>query len=62
MKKMRKTLPKKISITEVIELGLNIIAQDLIFKKHTQEEIDNYINRFKFNNLKSETRYKRFIK
>ena len=54
MKKMRKTLPKKISIIEVIELGLNIIAQDLIFKKHTQEEIDNYINRFKFNNLKSD--------
>jgi hypothetical protein len=38
----------KITLIEAIELGLNILAQDLIKKKHTQREIDNYINQFKF--------------
>lgn len=37
----------KISIIDIIELGLNLIAQD-VFWKHTEEDIDNYVNRFKF--------------
>ncbi len=38
----------KISPTELIELGLNILAQDLIFKEHTKKDINNFINQFKF--------------
>ena len=41
-------MKKKIDIIAVIELGLNILAQDLIFKKHTEEDIDYYINQFKW--------------
>lgn len=39
---------EKVSIINTIELGLNILAQDLIFKKHTEEDINHYVNRFKF--------------
>ena len=39
---------EKYRIIEGIELGLNLLAQDLVFKKHTKKDIDNYINKFKF--------------
>lgn len=38
----------KINITKIIELGINLLAQDLIWKKHTQKDIRNYIGEFKF--------------
>jgi len=38
----------KIKIVEVIETGLNILVQDLLFKKHTKDDIKRYINQFKF--------------
>lgn len=38
----------KITIIESIELGLNILAQDLVFKSHTEKDIKYYINQFKF--------------
>ena len=42
-------MPKeKFTIIDGIELGLNILAQDLIWKSHTEKNIQNYINRFKF--------------
>ena len=43
----------KPSFEEIIEIGLNIIAQDLIWKKHTEKQIKNYINRFKLQEEKS---------
>ena len=43
----------KMTIVDAIELGLNIIAQDLVFKEHTEKDIINFINRFKFNQPKS---------
>lgn len=36
------------TIIGVIEIGLCIIAQDLIDRKHTQRDINNYIKEFKF--------------
>jgi hypothetical protein len=41
-------MKNKINLIEVIELGLNILAQDLIFKKHTEKDIIYYINQFRF--------------
>jgi len=38
---------RNLTITDAIETGLNIIAQDIL-SKHTDEDIDNFINRFKF--------------
>lgn len=39
---------EKITIVNGIETGLNIIAQDLVWKKHTQNDIDDFIKQFKF--------------
>ena len=39
---------KKIKLIEAIELGLNLIAQDLVYPNHTEKEIRDYINQFKF--------------
>jgi hypothetical protein len=38
---------KKFNIVLGIEMGLNIIAQDIIWKSN-KEDIQNFINRFKF--------------
>ena len=38
---------EKLTVTSFIEIGLNIIAQDMLWK-HTDKEIDSFINRFKF--------------
>ena len=38
---------KKPTIEEKIEVGLNILAQDLCFKDHIKKDLKNYINRFK---------------
>ena len=40
-------IKEKPSLEEVIEVGLNILAQDIAFPSHTEKDIDNYINRFK---------------
>ena len=42
---------KKIPIIEAIELGLNILAQDLIFERHTEKDLKDYINKFKVHKL-----------
>jgi len=39
---------KRPTLIDGIETGLNIIAQDLLWKRHTQKDIDDFINRFKF--------------
>jgi hypothetical protein len=39
---------KKPSVQEVIELGLNLIAQDLVWKTHTEKDIQDYLNQFIF--------------
>ena len=42
---------KKLTLTNGIETGLNIIAQDILWK-HTEKDIDNFINRFKLDEKK----------
>jgi hypothetical protein len=43
---MKKTSEKLTSIL-IIEMGLNIIAQDLLNRVHTEQDIKDYINEFK---------------
>jgi hypothetical protein len=38
---------EKLTVINGIETGLNIIAQDILWK-HKEKDIDNFINRFKF--------------
>lgn len=38
---------EKLTIISVIETGLNIVAQDILWK-HTDQDIDNLIKRFRF--------------
>ena len=39
------------TLIDGIELGLNIIAQDILWK-HKEREIDNFIKRFHFEEIK----------
>ena len=41
-------MKNRLGLIEMIELGLNLIAQDLIYKRHTNQMITNYLNSFKF--------------
>jgi len=52
IRKIARFSKNRIKIVEVIELGLNMLAQDLVFKKHTEKDINNYINKFKFQEVK----------
>jgi len=41
---------KELQIIMIIELGLNVIAQNVIWKSHTKKDIENYIKRFEYEN------------
>jgi len=36
------------SVILIIELGLNIITQDLVFSNHTEKDIEDYVDEFKW--------------
>jgi hypothetical protein len=39
---------KKCGLIEGIEMGLNFLAQNLVFRSHTEKDLEDYINQFKF--------------
>jgi hypothetical protein len=41
-------MKRRITIQDAVELGLNVLAQDLVYKSHTEEDIQDYINQFEF--------------
>lgn len=38
---------QKIDIITLIEIGLNFLAQDMIWDKYTERDLQKYVNQFK---------------